>query len=127
MVLENLIIKEIGLSLDLFRRLVGECDEVILKKKEYLLRQGQVCSFIGFVETGVLRSYIEKEGEDYISDFHFQGSFATSYRSFLTIEASVGSIQALAYIIHSGFISGYQNRYGDNLKPPTNVYHRMTA
>ena len=93
MVLENLIIKEIGLSLDLFRRLVGECDEVILKKKEYLLRQGQVCSFIGFVETGVLRSYIEKEGEDYISDFHFQGSFATSYRSFLTIEASVGSIQ----------------------------------
>ena len=36
-------------------------------------------------------------------------------------------VTALAYIIHSGFISGYQNRYGDNLKPPTNVYHRMTA
>lgn len=37
------------------------------------------------------------------------------------------NITKLAYIIHSGFISGYQNRYGDNLKPPTNVYHRMTA
>ena len=36
-------------------------------------------------------------------------------------------IANLTYIIHSGFISGYQNRYGDNLKPPTNVYHRMTA
>ena len=36
-------------------------------------------------------------------------------------------VSILAYIIHSGFISGYQNRYGDNLKPPTNVYHRMTA
>ena len=35
--------------------------------------------------------------------------------------------ESLTYIIHSGFISGYQNRYGDNLKPPTNVYHRMTA
>ena len=35
--------------------------------------------------------------------------------------------RVIAYIIHSGFISGYQNRYGDNLKPPTNVYHRMTA
>ena len=35
--------------------------------------------------------------------------------------------RGLTYIIHSGFISGYQNRYGDNLKPPTNVYHRMTA
>ena len=41
------------------------------------------------------------------------------------IAASI--IAVLAYIIHSGFISGYQNRYGDNLKPPTNVYHRMTA
>ena len=37
------------------------------------------------------------------------------------------SLKIIAYIIHSGFISGYQNRYGDNLKPPTNVYHRMTA
>ena len=37
------------------------------------------------------------------------------------------STEILTYIIHSGFISGYQNRYGDNLKPPTNVYHRMTA
>ena len=36
-------------------------------------------------------------------------------------------LDTLTYIIHSGFISGYQNRYGDNLKPPTNVYHRMTA
>lgn len=37
------------------------------------------------------------------------------------------TVHLLTYIIHSGFISGYQNRYGDNLKPPTNVYHRMTA
>ena len=37
------------------------------------------------------------------------------------------NITYITYIIHSGFISGYQNRYGDNLKPPTNVYHRMTA
>lgn len=40
---------------------------------------------------------------------------------------SILKAEIIAYIIHSGFISGYQNRYGDNLKPPTNVYHRMTA
>ena len=39
----------------------------------------------------------------------------------------IDAFSELTYIIHSGFISGYQNRYGDNLKPPTNVYHRMTA
>ena len=43
------------------------------------------------------------------------------------INIATGINWYLTYIIHSGFISGYQNRYGDNLKPPTNVYHRMTA
>lgn len=95
MILEDLIIKEIGLLFNSYGRLMDVCDEVVLKKKEFLLHQGQVCSFIGFVETGVLRSYIEKEGDDYISDFYFEGAFTTSYRSFLTREISVGSIQAL--------------------------------
>ena len=46
---------------------------------------------------------------------------------FASLEPIHTIVSSLAYIIHSGFISGYQNRYGDNLKPPTNVYHRMTA
>ena len=45
----------------------------------------------------------------------------------LNVSKALNGLQELTYIIHSGFISGYQNRYGDNLKPPTNVYHRMTA
>ena len=52
---------------------------------------------------------MKKRGEYYITQFFYL------------------NLQTLTYIIHSGFISGYQNRYGDNLKPPTNVYHRMTA
>ena len=48
-------------------------------------------------------------------------------KSFVLPEVPQGKRCFLTYIIHSGFISGYQNRYGDNLKPPTNVYHRMTA
>lgn len=95
MVLENLVINKINLSVDLYNRLIEVCDKVQLKKKDLLLHQGAVCSFIGFVENGVLRSYIEKEGDDYNSDFYFEGSIVTSYRSFLTEEKSVGSIQAL--------------------------------
>ena len=68
------------------------------------------------------------EGED-ISEFEkFLMKFkdnAELRRDYQIILLAVKKI--LAYIIHSGFISGYQNRYGDNLKPPTNVYHRMTA
>ena len=50
-----------------------------------------------------------------------------SLTSFLFMMVRNSCLNYLTYIIHSGFISGYQNRYGDNLKPPTNVYHRMTA
>ena len=50
-----------------------------------------------------------------------------SLSSFVKDNITKQNTSTLAYIIHSGFISGYQNRYGDNLKPPTNVYHRMTA
>ena len=52
---------------------------------------------------------------------------ALSDNQIIQLSKSLRIQELLAYIIHSGFISGYQNRYGDNLKPPTNVYHRMTA
>ena len=51
----------------------------------------------------------------------------TILRNLLSVLRRFKMATLLTYIIHSGFISGYQNRYGDNLKPPTNVYHRMTA
>ena len=67
-------------------------------------------------------------------------TYATAFNSFMRFtngeDVSLSEMDSdmmvayetyLTYIIHSGFISGYQNRYGDNLKPPTNVYHRMTA
>lgn len=95
MVLEKLAIDQVNLSVDLCNRLIDVCDKVQIKKKDLLLHSGTVCSFIGFVEAGVLRSYIGKNGEEYNSDFYFEGAIVTSYRSFLTGEKSVGSIQAL--------------------------------
>ena len=82
-------------------------------------------SFSGGKDSGVLLNlcidYIRRNNlKRKIGVFHMD--YEVQYK--MTIDF-VDSI--LAYIIHSGFISGYQNRYGDNLKPPTNVYHRMTA
>ena len=54
-------------------------------------------------------------------------SRSTTVKKNIIVSFLLKGISILTYIIHSGFISGYQNRYGDNLKPPTNVYHRMTA
>ena len=60
-----------------------------------------------------------------VTNIHYYQSASVSGYPYTANISDGGNI--LAYIIHSGFISGYQNRYGDNLKPPTNVYHRMTA
>ena len=56
-----------------------------------------------------------------------EGLVKFTHPFWLPVGYMVDHLDHVTYIIHSGFISGYQNRYGDNLKPPTNVYHRMTA
>ena len=69
---------------------------------------------------------IDKYGNSYAKPI-YTPRFPDSLSPCDTGQGAACSLYDLAYIIHSGFISGYQNRYGDNLKPPTNVYHRMTA
>lgn len=69
------------------------------------------------------RAYKTLEEADYMR----VGNYFNAAINRLYYACFYAAIGLLTYIIHSGFISGYQNRYGDNLKPPTNVYHRMTA
>ena len=93
--LHTIITEILNLPEEFYTRFIDISDRKVFKKKESLLHTDKVCSFIGFVEKGTLRSYREKDGEEYISDFYFPGSFVTSYRSFLLQQPSVGSIQAL--------------------------------
>ena len=61
--IKKLIIEEIGLSNSSYERLIEVTERFSLKKKDFLLQQGKVCTFIGLVEKGTLRSYIEKDVE----------------------------------------------------------------
>lgn len=94
--LHNIITEKLKLPEAHYERLLVLSEIKSFSKKDILLQEGKVCTFIGFVEEGVLRSYREKEGEEFISDFYVQGSFITSYRSFLNAEPSVGIIQSLS-------------------------------
>ncbi len=69
---------------------------VTLQKNDYLIKAGSICGFIGFVESGVLRSYILKEGNEFNVDFYLPGSFVSSYTSFLTRQPTNTNIQALS-------------------------------
>lgn len=93
--LSGLVTQELKLPMAYYDRLSEKLETKTIRKRVFLLEEGHVCTFVGFVETGVLRSFRERNGEEFISDFFVPGSFVTSYRSFLRGEPSVGSIQAL--------------------------------
>lgn len=93
--LYSIFTDKLNLPKHYYDRLLEMSDLKTFSNKEYLLRAGKICLFLGFVEKGYLRSYREKDGEEFIGDFYVPGSFVTSYRSFLNQEISVGAIQTL--------------------------------
>ncbi|WP_247232956.1 Crp/Fnr family transcriptional regulator [Telluribacter sp. SYSU D00476] len=94
--LRDVIIDKAGLTDEHCVQLTGFIRRIHLKKKEYLIRAGTTCSFIGWVEEGTLRSFIQKEGDEMNLDFYLEGSFVSAYTSFLTQTPTHGSIQALS-------------------------------
>src|SRR5438034_5245797 len=67
-----------------------------IRKKQYLLQEGDVCKWLAFVEKGLLRSYtIGNNGADHIVQFAFEGWWITDQYSFLTGEASIFNIDAI--------------------------------
>lgn len=67
----------------------------VVKKKDLILKQGEVCDFIAFIQEGVFRFYTIREGEEKITAFFLAGDFVTNYRSFLTAKPSEHNIEAL--------------------------------
>lgn len=67
-----------------------------LRKKQYLLQEGDVCKYIAFVEKGVLRSYsIDQKGSEHIVQFALEGWTISDLYSFLTGEPSTYNIDAI--------------------------------
>jgi CRP-like cAMP-binding protein len=67
-----------------------------LRKKQYLLQEGDVCKVIAFVEKGVLRSYsIDEKGTEHILQFALEGWTISDLYSFLTGESATYTIDAL--------------------------------
>jgi CRP-like cAMP-binding protein len=65
-----------------------------LQKGEIVLKEGQTCSTILFVEKGYLRSFIDKDGIEINTDFIFEGNFTTNLKSLRSSTPSDTTIQA---------------------------------
>src|SRR5690349_18668671 len=67
-----------------------------LRKKQYLLQEGDVCKSIAFVEHGALRAYtIDEKGGEHIIQFALEGWTVSDLYSFLTGEPASYNIEAI--------------------------------
>ena len=67
-----------------------------IRKRQYLLQEGDVCKYQAFVVKGILRSYIiDEKGAEHILQFAPEGWWITDLYSYLTFEPSNFSIDAL--------------------------------
>ena len=91
-VIEQILKKELNLSDGMYNRFMAFAGTRTLKKKEMFVTQHKVCHHLGIIESGVLRSYIERLDKEFIKDFYFAGTIVVSYGSFLTGESCIGYI-----------------------------------
>ena len=76
--------------------IVSSFKEIKIKKGEYFLKEGEPNLLLGFIVSGLVRCYIQKnEEEEATIDFSKEGEFVTVYESFLQKGISTQSIQAL--------------------------------
>jgi CRP-like cAMP-binding protein len=67
-----------------------------LRKRQYLLQEGDVCKYQAFVEKGMLRSYhIDEKGTEHILQFASEGWWVADLSSYITGEPSLFNIEAL--------------------------------
>lgn len=67
----------------------------LLKKGDYFIEQGQVCQQVGFIQTGLVRYFVNQEGNEKIYDFGLENNFLCDYESFLPQRPCRRSIQAI--------------------------------
>ena len=67
-----------------------------LRKKHFILHEGDICKYNVFVEKGLLRTYkIDEKGNEHTLQFAFEGWWSADLYSFFTNEPSIFYIEAL--------------------------------
>lgn len=93
--LENIFINKIGLQESHYNTFCEISKPVTFKKKEYLIKEGKICDFIGIVESGIIKSFIHKDVVDYNNGFYLPNQFFSAYSSFSKQKPAVSNLQAM--------------------------------
>ncbi len=93
--LQNIFINKIDITQEYFFEFCEISKVVTYKKNAFIINEGSVCNFIGFVETGIVRSFIKKEEVQYNNAFYFPNSFFSAYNSFINKKPAISIMQAM--------------------------------
>ena len=66
-----------------------------LIKGEYFLKEGEINKHVGFLNTGLVRYFVYKDGEESTFEFTKEGEFIGDYQSFRNASVSKQNIQAI--------------------------------
>ena len=82
------------LSSNAFKLFVSCAQQNELSKGQSLLSEGQICNHLYFVESGHLRTYMSKDGNEINLNFTFDGNFLSNIKSLKTNQPSEYNIKA---------------------------------
>lgn len=66
-----------------------------VKRKNFILQEGEVCNFIAFINNGTVRHFHIKDGNEITCDISFENKFITDYLSLTHLVPSIYNFQAL--------------------------------
>jgi len=66
-----------------------------VKRKETLLKAGEICDHIFLIKKGAIKQYYVSEGKEFIQHFYFEGQMASKFNSFLTQDISNAYLEAI--------------------------------
>lgn len=93
--LKNYCLEQVSLTNDELEFIDKYFEVREVKRKDYLLQEGNVCHFIGFVCEGTVRHFHIKDGVEKTCDISFEKSWVTDFKSFTSQSICTMNLQAM--------------------------------
>lgn len=75
--------------------LLGNMRRILLRKNDWLLREGQVCKEVFYVNQGLVKTFYNKDGKDINLGFTMENNFLTNLRSLRSGEPADINMRAM--------------------------------
>ncbi|NLR79373.1 Crp/Fnr family transcriptional regulator [Chitinophaga eiseniae] len=84
-----------SLTADAMQLLIDNANTEVVNKGDYLLREGQYCQYIWFIETGACRAFHDKDTREINTAFYFENTFFTDMKSLRNNTSTEYNLQAM--------------------------------